>query len=83
MSEAPERIYAAPPSDDREWKSGAGEWDASRYWTADGATEYVRADRIEELEAKLARAVEALAWCSSYEESEVARTALAELKGEK
>ena len=50
MSEAPERIYAAPPSDDREWKSGAGEWDASRYWTADGATEYVRADRIEELE---------------------------------
>ena len=44
MSEAPERIYAAPPSDDREWKSGAGEWDASRYWTADGATEYIRAD---------------------------------------
>jgi hypothetical protein len=39
-------------------------------------------DRIEELEAKLAVAVEALAWCSIYENSERATATLAELKGE-
>ena len=44
MSEAPERIYAAPPADDQRWASGAGEWDISPHWAADGITEYVRAD---------------------------------------
>ena len=38
--------------------------------------------QVKELEDKLAKAVEALAWCSIYEESEVATTTLAELKGE-
>lgn len=41
---APERIWAAPPTDDPEWASGAGEWDVSEHWTASGITEYIRAD---------------------------------------
>ena len=40
-------------------------------------------DRIEELEAKLAKAMEALDWCATVHESSRARTTLAELKGEK
>lgn len=40
-------------------------------------------DRIEELEAKLAKAVECVAWCAIYEESEVACATLAELTGGK
>lgn len=51
--------------------------DDSGDWLTDLA-----ADRIKELEAKLAKAVDALAWCSIYEESEAARTTLAELKGD-
>jgi hypothetical protein len=39
--------------------------------------------RAETAEAKLAKAVEALAWCSIYENSERATSTLAELKGEK
>ena len=39
-------------------------------------------DEIADLKAKLAKAVECVAWCAIYEESEVARTILAELKGE-
>ena len=42
-----------------------------------------QADRIEELEAKLAKAVECVAWCAIYEESEVARATIAELTGGK
>jgi hypothetical protein len=44
--DAPERIFAAPPHDDPEWKSGAGEWDVSPNWAADGLTEYIRADLV-------------------------------------
>ena len=41
---APERIWAAPPTDDPEWESGSGEWDVSENWAASCITEYVRAD---------------------------------------
>ena len=39
-------------------------------------------DRIEELQAKLAKAVEALEWCATVHDSSRARTTLAELKGQ-
>lgn len=45
-------------------------------------TERKLRQKIERLEAKLAKAVECVAWCAIYEKSEVARTTLAELKGE-
>ena len=62
MSEAPERIWARTTS------IACGSWDdyrmvESRLWSpydSEGSVEYIRADRIEELEAKLAKAVEAL-----------------------
>lgn len=41
-----------------------------------------RLDRIEELEAKLAKAVEALQWCAMYGDGDVALATLAEIKGE-
>jgi hypothetical protein len=53
MSDAPERIWA---DGNAEWDSGS--WGRSKEF--DNDVEYVRADRIEELEAKLAKAVEAL-----------------------
>ena len=60
------------PLDDREVKTGAL---------------YVRADRIEELEAKLAKALEALETiafeCTGEEAAYTARTTLAELTGGK
>ena len=37
--------------------------------------------RIEELEAKLAKAVEALEWCATADHNIIARSTLAELKG--
>lgn len=43
---APARIWAAPPYDDPEWKSGAGEWDVSEDWAASEVTQYVRADLV-------------------------------------
>ena len=39
------------------------------------------ADRIEALEAKLAKAVEALEWCATVHDSSRARATLAEIKG--
>ena len=58
MSAAPERIWAAPPYDDPEWKSGAGEWDVSDGWAVDGLTEYVRADTVQaQIDAALAAAI--------------------------
>lgn len=101
MSEAPERI----------WVEGSLEWDSgiwARNIKYDDDVEYVRADRIEELERKLAKAVEALEFLSNYKNldsadgyydagatilnyhvrtthgdfDDIARTTLAELKGE-
>ena len=40
------------------------------------------ADRIEALEGKLAKAVEALEWCATVHDSSRARATLAEIKGE-
>jgi hypothetical protein len=53
MSEAPERIWA---DGNAEWDSGS--WGLDKEF--DNDVEYVRADRIEELEGKLTKAVEAL-----------------------
>lgn len=49
MTDAPERIWAAPPYDDPEWKSGAGEWDVSDDWAVSEITQYVRADIVQAL----------------------------------
>lgn len=57
---APERIWAAPPTDDLEWVSGAGEWDVSENWAVDQIAEYVRADLHDATKAQLEKAVEAL-----------------------
>lgn len=46
---APDRIYAAPPWDDPQWESGAGEWDVSDAWAQDGLKEYVNADRVAQM----------------------------------
>lgn len=62
MSKAPERIWARTTS------IACGSWDdyrmvESRLWSpydSEGSVEYIRADRIEELEAKLAKVVDAL-----------------------
>lgn len=59
MSDAPERIWAA-----RSRKT-----DATMWWpdnSGDIGTEYVRADRIKELEAKLAVAVEFISNLKQY-----------------
>ena len=63
------------------------EMDRSEYFAAhtldsERDANAILTDRIEELEAKLAKAVEALAWCSIYENSERATATLADLKGE-
>jgi hypothetical protein len=78
MSEAPERIWA---DGNAEWDSGS--WGLDKEF--DNDVEYVRADRIEELEAKLAKAVEALDRIQDGSYGKLAakaRTILAELKGE-
>jgi hypothetical protein len=78
MSDAPERIWA---DGNAEWDSGS--WGRSKEF--DNDVEYVRADRIEELEAKLAKAVEALDRIQDGSYGKLAakaRTILAELKGE-
>ena len=95
MSEAPETIWVG------NWLSDLGEiaaWDIGEWrdepWPTVDVVEYVRADRIEELEAKLERAVEALEGLielHSLSTNEInpksvlefARSTLAELKGEK
>jgi hypothetical protein len=87
MSEAPERIW---------WNGVRGEGGYTSTVRFAAGFEYVRADRIEELEAKLAKAVEALEFYRSainlridceityamQEAHDNAETFLAELKGE-
>lgn len=46
VTNAPERIFAAPPYDDPEWSSGAGEWDVSENWAASQTVKYIRADKV-------------------------------------
>jgi hypothetical protein len=78
MSDAPERIWA---DGNAEWDSGS--WGLDKEF--DNDVEYVRADRIEELEAKLAKAVKALDRIQDGSYGKLAakaRTILAELKGE-
>ncbi len=58
MSEAPERIWAWW---DDEYDTGLINTHGDKRYTPEDAREYVRADRIAELEAKLAKAVEASA----------------------
>ena len=60
MGEAPERIYL-----DGDVEAGDGIFPRcfeNPKYVSEPPVEYVRADRIEELEAKLAKAVEALEW---------------------
>lgn len=89
MSEAPERITA--------WlsKDGSTRFEGGRLFPAGVEVEYIRADRIEELEAKLAKAVECLSFYGAliggkhenpwhvYSEDfgKKARTTIAELTG--
>ena len=81
MSEAPERIWATEDTEN------GGEDRSHTTRPTRGLTEYVRADRIEELEAKLAKAVtlaeKSMKWLRLYG-ADVHREAstLAELKGE-
>ena len=88
MSEAPERIW---------WNVAPLPYSYTSTVQFAGGVEYVRADRIEELEAKLVKAVEALEFYAtligekhecpwhmlSDDYGEIARTTLAELEGEK
>jgi hypothetical protein len=89
MSDAPERIWA---DGNAEWDSGS--WGLDKEF--DNDVEYVRADRIEELEAKLAKLARAAKPFAAIkikdgrsQPGEIGRTdvtnlraALAELKGE-
>ena len=86
MSEAPERIWA------RTTTIACGSWDdykmvESRLWSpydSEGSVEYVRADRIEELEAKLAKAVAFLGelWDSQGYDARELHDLLKELDGD-
>ena len=40
----PERIWAAPPYDDPGWETGAGEWDVSENWAAEGKECFIHLD---------------------------------------
>ena len=40
----PERIWAAPPYDDPGWETGAGEWDVSENWAAEGKECFIHID---------------------------------------
>jgi hypothetical protein len=63
MSKPHERIWA---------KNGHDSWGQYGHWYADskgGGVEYVLADRIEELEAKLAKAVGHIEWFISEDET--------------
>jgi hypothetical protein len=86
MSDAPERIWA---DGNAEWDSGS--WGLDKEF--DNDVEYVRADRIEELEAKLAKALEGLREAENAPEPDhhvpqfryvmdIIGATLAELKGE-
>ena len=84
MSEAPERIYL-----DGDVEAGDGIFPRcfeNPKYVSEPPVEYVRADRIEELEAKLAKALEfaeIVEKCGHGALWELARTTLAELKGER
>jgi hypothetical protein len=79
MSETPERIWGHIDGD-------VGSW--GRNWVFDDDVEYIRADLVEELEAKLAKALLALERIQGQPDyrlpspQDIARTTLAELKGE-
>jgi len=77
MSETPERIWGHLDGDKGSW---------GRNWVFDEDVEYIRADLVEELEAKLAKALLALERIElstdTREQGAIAMTALAELKGE-
>ena len=83
MGEAPERIYL-----DGDVEAGDGIFPRcfeNPKYVSEPPVEYVRADRIEELEAKLAKALEfaeIVEKCGHGALWELARTTLAELKGE-
>ena len=90
MSEAPERIWSLHYECEDEPDAIAIGYPEKFF----GAHEYVRADHSEELEAKLAKAVEALdeaVYLLDPDDEDIAKgaglyrivTALAELKGEK
>ena len=84
MGEAPERIYL-----DGDVEAGDGIFPRcfeNPKYVSEPPVEYVRADRIEELEAKLAKALEfaeIVEKCGHGALWELARTTLAELKGER
>jgi hypothetical protein len=77
MSETPERIWGHIDGD-------VGSW--GRNWVFDEDVEYVRADLVEELEAKLAKTLLALERIElstdTREQGAIAMATLAELKGE-
>ena len=80
--EAPERIWITGDASKGSWNSLKANFEGPT------ETEYVRADRIEELESKLAKAVKALVKMVGkkyYADDpwEIASATLAELKGEK
>ena len=81
MTDAPERIWVAP------WREGdwsEGDWDDNEGKTLNDkpCIEYVRANRIKDLTAKLAKAEaglrEIVGECGCF----IARTTIAEIKGE-
>lgn len=83
MSETPERIWVFPCA-------GCTMFAAETEQVNTDTVEYVRADRIEELEAKLAKATGALevivtddTWGLEHDTYRKCRTTLAELKGDK
>jgi predicted DNA-binding protein len=82
MSKAPKQIWVWW---DDEYDVGVVSKHGDKRYIPDEAREYVRADRIEELEAKLTKAVEALDRIQDGSYGKLAakaRTILAELKGE-
>lgn len=84
VTNAPERIFAAPPYDDPEWSSGAGEWDVSEHWAASQTVKYIRADKVAALVEALQLADAALSGANmnmAVVEMKV-RAALAAFKGD-
>ena len=55
---------------------------STQFYHADCELKMACAARIEELEAKLAKAAAALQWCATVHDSSRARTTLVELKGQ-
>lgn len=70
----PERIWAAPPYDDPGWETGAGEWDVSENWAAEGKECFIR---INLHQAEVAAAYERAAeMCDRYPYVEGVKTAI-------